>query len=160
MNLERDVEFILFKPEGYKYADTIFYEIENELNLQVAATKGRDIPYYLTREKADEHYYMHRGKPFHHLNLDNLTSGRVIASVVLGEDALPKVIKKAGYWDRSEAEKGTWRERFGDKKEIHKNAIHRADTPSDVKRETSLHFSREELVGKLPTIVYQYIFGI
>jgi len=160
MNLERDVEFILFKPRGCKYANIIFGEIENELKLKIAATKGMDKPYFLSRERAEENYSMHKGKHFYELLINHMISGPAIASVLTGEDAIDKILKKAGYWDPREAEKDTWRERFGDKEAIHKNAIHRADTSEAVRREIPIHFLKSELIGKLPTIAIQYLFKI
>ena len=113
MDLNKNIEFIMLKPNGVRYARTIFNEI-SDLDLKVVACKG---PYMLQREKAEEQYAMHKGKDFYQMLVDSMLSGPVISSVLTGDNAIEKIVDKAGYWDYTKAKKGTWRERFADRKE-------------------------------------------
>jgi nucleoside-diphosphate kinase len=156
MDLEKDIEFIMLKPNGIRFSHIIFDEIM-DMGLKVAAYKG---PYMLSLEKAEEHYAMHRGKDFYQGLIDTMMSGPVVSSVLTGDNAIERIVEKAGYWDYRKAEKGTWRERFADRKNLSRNVIHRADSTEAVKREIPLHFDKAELVNKLPTAAIQYLFGL
>lgn len=97
----------------------------------------------MSREKAEELYKVHYGKPFYE-NLVNTISGKtVVLMVIEGRKAISVVRKLIGATDPTEAEPGTIR---GDLAiELTDNLIHASDSEESYEREHKIFFKEEEL---------------
>ncbi|MCD6235424.1 MAG: nucleoside-diphosphate kinase [Thaumarchaeota archaeon] len=97
----------------------------------------------MSREKAEELYKVHYGKPFYE-NLVNTISGKtVVLMVIEGRKAISVVRKLIGATDPTEADPGTIR---GDLAiELTDNLIHASDSEESYEREHKIFFKEEEL---------------
>ena len=98
---------------------------------------------WVSRELAEKHYEMHRGKPFYESLLDYITSSPVVAMVIEGEQAIEVVRKMMGKTNGIEAEPGTIRGDYS--LNIQNNLVHGSDSEESAKREISLFFRDEEI---------------
>ncbi|WP_069801296.1 nucleoside-diphosphate kinase [Thermogemmatispora onikobensis] len=93
---------------------------------------------------AEEHYAVHKGKPFYAGLVKHITSGPVVVGVVEGRGAIKMVRTMMGATNAAEATPGTIRGDFA--LEIGYNIIHGSDGPETAAREISLFFKPEELL--------------
>jgi nucleoside-diphosphate kinase len=99
----------------------------------------------ITPELAEQHYGVHKGKPFYAGLVKHITSGPVVVGVLEGPKAISVVRTTMGATNAAEAIPGTIR---GDYTlEIGFNIIHGSDGPETAKQEVSLFFKPEELVS-------------
>jgi nucleoside-diphosphate kinase len=101
-----------------------------------------------SRPLAEEHYAVHRGRPFYDTLLAFVTSGPIVAAVVEGPDAVAVVRGMMGPTDGTKALPGTIRGDFGLSKQ--NNLIHGSDEPATAAAEIKLWFKPEELVDYAP----------
>lgn len=88
--------------------------------------------------KADEHYAEHVSKPFYPPLKEFMTSGKLVALVVSGDEAIPVVRGLAGATDGRKAAAGTIR---GDLSLSNReNLIHASDSEESAKREIANWF--------------------
>ncbi|MBC7107118.1 MAG: nucleoside-diphosphate kinase [Firmicutes bacterium] len=99
----------------------------------------------LSREKAEEHYAEHRGKPFYEALVEYITSGPVVAMVLEGKGVITAVRQMIGSTDPLEAAPGTIRGRFG--VDVGRNVVHGSDGPASAAREVALFFRPDELIS-------------
>lgn len=99
----------------------------------------------LTREKAEEFYSVHRGRPFFGELVEFITSGPIVAVVVEGEEAISVVRLMIGSTDGRKASPGTIRGDFS--LDIMKNIVHASDSRESFEREFKVIFNEEELVN-------------
>ncbi len=127
--------FIMLKPDAVKrkLVGEIISRIEHR-NFTIAAMK------MLTpsRELAEEHYAVHRGKDFFEPTVEFITSGPVIAMVVEGDDAIQIMRNMMGALDPTKAASGTIRGDFTIS--TRENLIHGSDSPETAEREIGLWF--------------------
>jgi len=91
-----------------------------------------------SRELAEEHYAVHRGKDFFEPTVEFMTSGPVVAMIVEGENAIELTRVMMGATNPLEAAPGTIR---GDlTTSMRYNLIHGSDSPEAAAREISLWF--------------------
>jgi len=97
----------------------------------------------MSREKAEELYKVHYGKPFYE-DLINVIAGKTVVAMVLeGRKAITVVRKLIGATDPAEAQPGTIR---GDLAiNLTDNLIHASDSPESYQREHKIFFKEEEL---------------
>ena len=93
---------------------------------------------------AEEHYAIHKGKPFYDGLIKFITSGPVVAMIVEGKDAVKRVRKIAGATKPMDAEIGTIRGDYG--MDIGRNVVHAADSPENAKMEYKIYFEESEIV--------------
>jgi nucleoside-diphosphate kinase len=98
-----------------------------------------------TRALAEEHYAVHKGKPFYESLLTFLTSGPTLAVVLEGREAVAVVRQLMGPTDGAKAPPGTIRGDFGIS--IQNNLIHGSDSVDNAAVEIKLWFRAEELVS-------------
>jgi nucleoside-diphosphate kinase len=98
----------------------------------------------ITPELAEQHYDVHKGKPFYAGLVKHITSGPVVVGVVEGPRAISVVRTTMGATNAAEAAPGTIRGDFA--LEIGYNIIHGSDGPETAAREISLFFKPEELI--------------
>lgn len=97
----------------------------------------------VSRELAEQHYDVHRGKPFFSGLVSFITSGPVVAMVWGGEGVVASARKIIGATNPLNAEPGTIRGDYG--VSIGRNLIHGSDAVETAQREISLWFQEEEL---------------
>jgi nucleoside-diphosphate kinase len=88
----------------------------------------------LTKEKAEEFYAIHKGKPFFDELVSFMISGPIVTLVLEKENAIQEWRKLMG---KAEIE-GTLRNLFGTS--VTKNAVHGSDAPEAAKTEIKLLF--------------------
>ncbi len=98
----------------------------------------------ITPELAEQHYGVHKGKPFYAGLVKHITSGPVVVGVVEGPKAISVVRTTMGATNAAEAVPGTIRGDYG--LEIGFNIIHGSDGPETAVQEINLFFKSEELV--------------
>lgn len=104
----------------------------------------------VSRELAEEHYGVHRQRPFFAGLVDFITSGPVVAMVWEGDGVITSARKMIGATNPLTAEPGTIRGDFG--VTIGRNIIHGSDAPETAQAEIALWFKPEELVSWEPTL--------
>jgi nucleoside-diphosphate kinase len=104
----------------------------------------------VSRELAEEHYGVHRERPFFQGLVEFITSGPVVAMVWEGEGVIASARKLIGATNPLTAEPGTIRGDFG--VNIGRNIIHGSDAPETAQQEVSLWFKEEELASWEPSL--------
>ncbi|MDH7602259.1 MAG: nucleoside-diphosphate kinase [Armatimonadota bacterium] len=127
--------FIMIKPDAVRrrLIGEIISRIEKR-NLDIVAMK------MLTpsRELAEKHYSVHRGKDFFEPTVEFLCSGPVVAMVVEGENSIAIMRRMIGSVDPLESAPGTIRGDFTISSR--ENLIHGSDSPESASYEISLWF--------------------
>jgi nucleoside-diphosphate kinase len=97
-----------------------------------------------SRQLAEQHYAVHKGKPFYDSLLSFLTSGPTVAMVWEGREAVAACRSLMGLTDGAKAPPGTIR---GDLAlSVQNNLVHGSDSPENAAVEIALWFKSEELV--------------
>lgn len=99
----------------------------------------------VSRELAERHYAVHKGKPFYNGLIAYITSAPVMAMVWEGPDAIAAVRQTMGATRPTEAAPGSVRHDFG--LEVGRNLTHASDSAQTAEEEVALWFSPEEIVG-------------
>ncbi len=149
-----DIErsFVMVKPDAVKrrLIGEIISRLE-KVGLRIVAMRMLQ----LTKAMAEEHYAIHKDKPFFDGLVKFITSGPVVSMVVEGKDAVTRVRKLAGATKPMEAEVGTMR---GDlAMEIGRNVVHAADSPENAKIEYSIYFKESDFV-KNPMLDEDWVY--
>lgn len=98
---------------------------------------------HMDRTMAEQHYGIHRDKPFFNDLVEYITSTPIIACVFSGEDAIEHIRRVMGATDPGKAEAGTIRADFG--LDIQRNATHASDSAENGRKEIALFFKDEEI---------------
>ncbi len=101
-----------------------------------------------SRQLAEQHYAVHKGKPFYESLLQFLTAGPTVAVVLEGREAVTVVRTLMGATDGVKSPPGTIRGDFA--LSIQNNLIHGSDSPDNATAEIALWFKPEELVTFQP----------
>ena len=102
-----------------------------------------------SRDLAEKHYAVHKGKPFYDSLLQFLTAGPTVALVWEGREAVTVARTLMGPTDGTKAPPATIRGDFGIS--VQNNLIHGSDSPENAAMEISLWFTPAELVAYQPT---------
>ena len=94
---------------------------------------------------AENHYAVHKGKPFYEGLIAYIISSPVIAMVWEGPGAIEVVRMTMGATNPKEASPGSVRHDLG--LEIGRNLTHASDAPQTAEEEIQLWFSKDELVS-------------
>jgi len=97
----------------------------------------------VSRELAEKHYGIHKGKPFFEPTVEYIISSPVVAMVLEGENAIYLVRSMMGKTNPCEANPGTIRGDFG--QFIGRNIVHGSDGKDTAEFEINLWFTKEEL---------------
>lgn len=97
----------------------------------------------VSKELAEKHYGIHKGKPFFEPTVSYITSSPVVAMVLEGENIIEIVRGMMGKTNPVEASPGTIRGDFG--QFIGRNIVHGSDGLDTAEFEINLWFSKEEL---------------
>ncbi len=92
----------------------------------------------MTKDEAENFYYVHRGKDFFDELIKFMISGPCVPMVLEGDDIIKRVRDFIGATEPKEAEPGTIRADFGTK--TPENAIHASDSIESAKFEVNFFF--------------------
>ncbi|MFW6359404.1 MAG: nucleoside-diphosphate kinase [Chroococcales cyanobacterium] len=104
----------------------------------------------VSRELAENHYEIHRERPFFGGLVDFITSSPVVAMVWEGDGVVAAARQIIGATNPLTADPGTIRGDFG--VSIGRNLIHGSDAIETANKEIALWFSEEELVSWTPAM--------
>lgn len=138
---QKEQTLLFVKPDGVMRGLTgeIIRRIERK-GLLITAIKLLK----LNREKAEEFYNVHRGKPFFEALVKHVTSGPILAMVIEGPNAVSVVRKLIGKTSPFEAEPGTIRGDFGIN--LTKNVVHASDNIKNAEKEVAFFFKKREIL--------------
>ena len=133
---------VLIKPDAVDrgLAGAIISRLE-KLSLRLVALKMLQ----MDKTLAQEHYSIHKDKPFFNNLVNYISSAPIIAIVFEGEKAVEVIREAMGPTDPAGAEVGTIRGDFG--LEIERNTIHGSDSVETAEKEINLFFSGDEIFG-------------
>ena len=137
---------ILFKPDAVqrRLVGELLSRFERK-GLRLAGLKL----VHSSRELAEKHYAVHKGKPFYESLLTFLTSGPTVAVVLEGREAVAVCRNLMGMTDGAKSAPGTIRGDFAIS--VQNNLVHGSDSPENAKLEIVLWFKPEELVNYTST---------
>ncbi|MGB9640722.1 MAG: nucleoside-diphosphate kinase [Anaerolineales bacterium] len=132
---------VLVKPDGVQRGliGQVITRLENR-GLRLVAAKFMQV----SRELAETHYAIHKGKPFYNGLIDYITSAPVMAMVWEGPEAVAAVRQTMGSTRPREAAPGTIRHDFA--LDVGRNLTHASDSPENGEAEIALWFKPNELV--------------
>ncbi len=138
--MERTLAII--KPDAVQrgLVGTVIQRLERR-GLRIAAMKMMR----MTKELAERHYGIHKGKPFYKGLVSYITSGPVVVMAIEGNGAIETVRKTMGATNPAEAQPGTIRADFA--LEIGRNLIHGSDSPESALTEVALFFDDDEMLS-------------
>jgi nucleoside-diphosphate kinase len=131
---------VLIKPDGVQRG--LIGEIIGRLEkrgLKLIASKFL----WVSNELAEQHYSIHKGKPFYDGLIKYITSAPVMAMAWEGPSAIAAVRQTMGSTRPTEAAPGTIRHDFG--LEVERNLTHGSDSPENGELEVGLWFSPNEI---------------
>ncbi len=133
--------FVILKPDAVQrlLVGQIISRFEQH-GLKLVAMKFMQV----STELAQEHYAVHKERPFYKDLIDYITASPVVALVVEGPNAIKMVRNMVGATNPLEAASGTIRGDFG--MEIGRNLVHASDGEETAKTEIALWFGEENLV--------------
>ena len=143
---------VLIKPDAMAkgLAGHIISEL-NYLGLPLVAIKIVKV----SKELAEEHYKMHKDKPFFkdlikHLTGELHNNEAVMAIICQGENAVKKVRKLTGTTNPDESDFKTLRRKYGGIHSITgcvETVVHASDSIESAEREIKLWFEKEEIIN-------------
>lgn len=140
--------FLLVKPDGVQRG--LVGEIIGRFEAKGFTIVGLKFM-TVSSELAQEHYAVHRERPFFAGLVEFITSGPVAAMVLEGEGVVAAARKMIGATNPLTAEPGTIRGDFGIN--IGRNLIHGSDAIETAEREINLWFKEQELVNWQPHLM-------
>lgn len=134
--------FVLVKPDGVQRGliGEVIARLERR-GLKLVGAKFLQV----SRELAEEHYAVHKGKSFYEGLINYITSAPVMAMVWEGPNAVAVVRQTMGATRPYEAAPGTIRHDFG--LTVSRNLTHASDSVENAVSEITLWFKPEELVS-------------
>ena len=138
--MAKEQTFVMIKPDGVQRGliGNIIRRFEQK-GVKIIAMKLVSV----SKDLAEKHYGVHKGKPFFEPTVKYITSSPVVAMVLEGENAIEIVRKMMGKTNPSEAAPGTIRGDYG--QFIGRNIVHGSDGKDTAEFEINLWFSKEEL---------------
>ncbi|MEW6042388.1 MAG: nucleoside-diphosphate kinase [Elusimicrobiota bacterium] len=132
---------LIVKPDGVQrgLVGKVIARFE-ERGLKIAGLKLMK----LSKERAEELYAPHRGKPFYEPTVKFMTSSPLVAMVMEGRLAITLVRTTIGATKPQEALPGTIRGDFSTS--IQLNIVHASDSPENAEREIAIFFDKSELL--------------
>ena len=131
---------VLIKPDGIQrgLTGTIVAHLEKQ-GLKLVALKML----HLEKTIAQQHYAVHKDKPFFNGLVAYISSAPIVAAVFEGEQAVERIRKAMGATDPAKSEAGTIRGNFG--VDLEHNTIHGSDSVATAEEEIKLFFSENEI---------------
>jgi nucleoside-diphosphate kinase len=97
----------------------------------------------LSKAQAEGFYAVHRGKPFFDSLTSFMSSGRIVAMVLEGDNAIERLRALMGATNPANAKAGTLRNQFATS--VERNVVHGSDAPETAAFEISYFFSQMEI---------------
>ncbi|MGQ9631889.1 MAG: nucleoside-diphosphate kinase [bacterium] len=97
----------------------------------------------LSRERAEEFYDIHRGKPFFERLISFMIRSPILVLALEGKEAVSTLRRVMGATNPAEAEEGTIRRRFAN--DVTENAVHGSDSQETASREIAFFFGEIEI---------------
>ncbi len=139
--------FIAIKPDGVQRG--LVGEVIKRFEAKGFTLVGMKL-LKVSKELAEQHYDVHKEKPFFAGLVSFISSSPVVAMVWEGDGVVATARKIIGATNPLNAELGTIRGDFG--VSIGRNLIHGSDAIETAQREINLWFKPEELVDWKPTV--------
>jgi len=132
--------FVMIKPDAVQrgFIGEIISRFEKK-GIKLVAMKLVAV----SRELAEKHYGVHRGKPFFEPTVKYITSSPVVAMVLEGNNAIDMVRGMMGKTDPQQAAMGTIRGDYG--QFIGRNIVHGSDSKENAEFEINLWFKPKEI---------------
>jgi len=139
--MEKERTFVMVKPDAVQRGliGEIISRFEKK-GIKIVAMKMVDV----SKEFAEKHYAIHKGKPFFKPTVDYITSSPVVAMVLEGINAIDMVRGMMGKTDPQQANMGTIRGDYG--QFIGRNIVHGSDGKDTAEFEINLWFKPEEII--------------
>jgi nucleoside-diphosphate kinase len=134
-----NITFTMVKPDAVEANNIgpILAKI-NQTGFRISAMKYMR----LTKEQAGQFYAVHKERPFYGELVDYMSSGPIVAAVLIKDNAVADYRKLIGATDPTKAEEGTIRKLFA--KSIAANAVHGSDSDENARIEADFFFSKLE----------------
>lgn len=134
--------FVFVKPDGVQRGliGEIIARLEKR-GLRLVGGKFMQV----SQELAQEHYAIHKGKPFYEGLIKYVTAAPVMAMVWEGPNAIAAVRQTMGATRPTEASPGSVRHDFG--LEVGRNITHASDSLENAQKEIELWFTEDEIVS-------------
>ncbi len=131
---------VLIKPDAVqnRQSEEILSRFK-KLGLKMVARKTLR----MDRALAEQHYAIHRDKPFFEILVSYMTSAPIVAAIFEGEGAVAKIRQAMGATDPAKAQAGTLRADFG--LDVTRNAVHGSDSVATAEEEIRLFFTDDEI---------------
>lgn len=138
--MQKERTFVMIKPDGVQRGliGKIIDRFEQK-GIKIVAMKLIQV----SRDLAEKHYGIHKGKPFFEPTVNYIISSPVLAMVLEGNNVIQTVRIMMGKTNPIEAQPGTIRGDYG--QFIGRNIVHSSDGPDTAKFEIDLWFRKEEI---------------
>ena len=138
--MTKERTFIMIKPDAVQrgLVGEIISRFEKK-GIKIIAMKLVSV----SKELAEKHYDIHKGKPFFEPTVKYITSSPVVAMVLEGDNAINMVRAMMGKTNPQDAAMGTIRGDYG--QFIGRNIVHGSDGVDTAKFEIDLWFKPEEI---------------
>jgi len=138
--MEKERTFVIIKPDAVQRGliGKIITRFEGK-GIKIVAMKLLSV----SKELAEKHYGVHRGKQFFDSTVKYITSSPVVAIILEGNNAIEMVRGMMGKTDPQKADMGTIRGDFG--QFIGRNIVHGSDSPENAEFEINLWFKPKEI---------------
>ena len=133
---------VIVKPDGVQrgIATAILERLERR-GLKIVGLTLMQV----SRELAEQHYGVHKGKPFYEGLVSYITSGPVVVACFEGPNAIAIVRTTMGATNAANAAPGTIRGDYAI--DIERNLIHGSDSPESAETEVNLFFGQGTLLS-------------
>ncbi len=140
--MTQEQTFVMIKPDAVQRGLTgeILHRFEQK-GIKIVAMKLVKV----SKELAEKHYDIHKGKPFFEPTVDYITSSPVVAMVLEGTNVIEMIRHMTGATDPQKAAMGTIRGDYG--QFIGRNIVHASDGPDTAEFEINLWFTKEEITS-------------
>ena len=140
--MKKERTFVMIKPDGLQRGliGEIISRFEKK-GLKIIAMKLLTV----SKELAEKHYGIHKGKPFFKPTVKFIMSSPVIAMILEGINAIDIVRSMMGKTNPQDAALGTIRGDYG--QFIGRNIVHGSDGPDTAEFEINLWFKPDEIVN-------------
>jgi len=138
--MQKEKTFVMIKPDAVQRG--LIGEIINRFEkkgLKIVAMKFVSV----SKELAEKHYGIHKGKPFFKPTVDYIISSPVVAMVLEGINVINMVRNMMGKTNPQDAAMGSIRGDYG--QFIGRNIVHGSDGPDTAEFEINLWFTPEEI---------------
>ena len=140
--MQNERTFVMIKPDAVQRGliGEIISRFERK-DIKIVAMKLISV----SKEFAEKHYGIHKGKPFFESTVKFITSSPVVAMVLEGDNVIETVREMMGATDPQQADVGTIRGDFG--QSIGMNIVHGSDSKKTAEFEINLWFKPEEMAS-------------